>query len=189
MPISKHPVSLEGIFYSLVDNFHLAIGLKVIRGKKCFLIPSSSHRSMIFLLSNCWLLSVIIEWRMSNLHMIFFYMNLEVSALVILDNGSASTHMLKYPMATIVKFTFSLPLGHYPIRTIFHFTNGHGLDTMVSTWEGCLWILKKRMHLSHSRRIDCIFFWGGPIIPLSQHFICKCWSSSMIITDSLMDFS
>lgn len=62
---------------------------------KCFLIPNSSHRSLIFLLLNCLLLSDTSEWEIPKWQMIFFQRNLDVLASIILARGSISTHLVK----------------------------------------------------------------------------------------------
>lgn len=95
-------------------------------------------------------------------------------------------------MATIVKLTLPLSLDKGPMRSIYHLTNDHRLDTVFSSWEGCLWIWEKRWHSSYLRTnwIASFLRWTNNIptlmllvpthifscgCPKSPHEFCEEW--------------
>ena len=74
-----------------------------------FLMPRPEQKSLKAWLLNCHPLSKIIISGIPNLQIIFFQTKLWILASVIVDNASASTHLVKQSIVTSKNFTWPLP--------------------------------------------------------------------------------
>jgi len=75
---------------------------------------------------NCRSLLVMVVCGMPYLHIISFQMNCWTCWAVMVANGLASIHLVKYLMTTIRNFTWPFPEEKGPRMSFPHFAKGHG---------------------------------------------------------------
>lgn len=89
----------------LLTAFTWPLALGWLGMEKYFLISSTSQKLVRRALSNCFPLSVTVEWSIPNLHMMNFHIKPVILCFVILASGSTSAHLVKYSTVILASLT------------------------------------------------------------------------------------